>query len=386
MKVAFALLTVCLGVIFAVSACSDAASPEGEEQGKPGFARIVERGLIDCFEAGLQTPEGEPVNCETSAVVYDGTDLIIASDKPIPGENRSPVLAIAYTEGESASDAAAPRYLTASPIVNAIKYEGISITPDGKHIVATTGFDRIKDDSSEWDSYNTLLMWPVGDPDAATIVSASTKNGVTSSVSLREKFSAALKTSQFPEGVPFFKVDGLAVIQGNKLLFGIREIGATFQEFEYVFKIVTVSYEIVSDVLVLADDFELAYEYDPSGRPDVPETVALSGIEFDSHADRFYILTSFEESDTDEGLGGYLWTLPMADFDAKRPPTLVLKADQSPLSFAHKAEGIAVLSKDRVFVVHDDDRVVGRETVENPETQFSRQRHQASYTVVEWTR
>ena len=263
-------------------------------------------------------------------MVYDETDLIIASDKPIPGENRSPVLATEYTEGESASDAAALRYLTASPIVNTVKYEGISITPDGKHIIATTRFDRIKDYSAEWDSYNTLLMWPVGDPDAATIVSASTKNG-TSSVSLREKFSAALKTSQFPEGMPFFKADGLAAIQSNKLLFGIREIGATFQEFEHVVKIVMVSYEIVGDALVLADDFELAYEYDPSGRPGVPETVALSGIEFDSHADRFYILTSFEESDTDEGLGGYLWTLPMADFDAKRPPTLVLKADRSAL-------------------------------------------------------
>lgn len=316
-------------------------------------------------------------------MVYDGTDLIIANDKPIPGENRSPVLAIEYTEGESASDAAALRYLTASQIVNAVKYEGISITPDGKHIIATTGFDRIKDDSAERDSYNTLLMWPVGDPDAATIVSVSTRNGVTSSVSLREKFSAALKTSQFPEGMPFFKVDGLAAIQGNKLLFGIRETGATSQEFEYVVKIVMVSYEIVGDALVLSDDFKLAYEYYPSGRPGVPETVGLSGIEFDSHADRFYILTSSEESDTDEGLGGYLWTLPMVDFDAKRPPTLVLKADRSPLSFAHKAEGIAVLSKDRVFVVHDDDRVAGRETVEDPETQFSRQRHQSPYTVVE---
>ncbi len=134
------------------------------------------------------------------------------------------------------------------------------------------------------------------------------------------------------------------------------------------------------------DDFKLIYDYDPSDRPEIPETVALSGIEFDNYADRLYMLTSFEASETDEGLGGYLWTLPISDLDAKEAPTLVLKADKHPLLFAHKSEGIAVLSRDHVFVVHDDDRVVGRETVENPETQFSRQRHQGAYTVLEFNR
>ncbi len=162
-------------------------------------------------------------------------------------------------------------------------------------------------------------------------------------------------------------------------------MGATFRDFDYVVKIVGVSYEIVDDTLVLADDFELMYDYDPSARPEIPETVALSSIEFDNYADRLYMLTSFEASETDEGLGGYLWTLPRVDLDAKEAPTLVLKVDKEPLLFAHKSEGIAVLSKDRVFVVHDDDRVVGRETVENPETQFSRRRHQGAYTVVEFT-
>ena len=160
---------------------------------------ILERGLIDCFEAGLETSEGEPVNCETSAVVYDGSDLIFASDKPIPGEASSSVFSIKYDENGLAFDEAALRYLTPSPIINAIKYEDLSITLDGKHIIASTAFDRVRDDSAEWDNYNNLLIWPVGNPDAVKVVSASTREGVTSSVGLREKFSSVLKTSEFPE-------------------------------------------------------------------------------------------------------------------------------------------------------------------------------------------
>ena len=38
--------------------------------------------------------------------------------------------------------------------------------------------------------------------------------------------------------------------------------------------------------------------------------------------------------------------------------------------------------KYQYFGLDDDDRVLGRETVENPETQFSRARHQGAYTVV----
>ncbi len=149
-------------------------------------------------------------------------------------------------------------------------------------------------------------------------------------------------------------------------------------------KIVGVSYQIVDDQLILGDDFELVYDYDSSGRSELLHAIALSSMDYDKHADRLYLLTSFEVPDADdEGLGGYLWTLPISDFEAKADPRLMLKNAEDPLLFAHKAEGVAVLSKDRVFVIHDDDRVVGREVVENPETQFSRDRHQGAYTVVE---
>ena len=77
------------------------------------------------------------------------------------------------------------------------------MTPDSHYVLATTGFDRVHyTGSAEWNNYNTLLIWPVGKPDDVSVALASTVDGVTSSVSLREKISPVLKTDEFPEGVP----------------------------------------------------------------------------------------------------------------------------------------------------------------------------------------
>jgi hypothetical protein len=328
----------------------------------------------------LQTDEGDPVYCETSAVVFDGTSIILASDKPIPGDDRSPVFSFPYS-GSGPIDGSIT-YLTAPALVNAIKYEDMALTPDGQYVVASTGFDRVKSDSTDWDGYNTLLMWPVGDPDAVQVVEATAADGVTSSVGLRDKVSQALTTSEFPDGVPYFKVEGMTIIPGNRLLFGIREMGARYDDFSYAVKIIASPYEIADGQMSITGDFELIYDFDPGTQPEIQQTVALSSIEYDGHHDRLYMLTSFETEETDEGLGAYLWTLPLDALDANQAPVLVFKDSDTPLLFAHKAEAVTVLSADLVMVVHDDDRVLGRDTVKDPETQFSRGMHQAAYTLV----
>ena len=61
-----------------------------------------------------------------------------------------------------------------------------------------------------------------------------------------------------------------------------------------------------------------------------------------------------------------------------------MKNTSDPLLFAHKAEGVTVLDADRILVIHDDDRVLGRERIENTETQFNRRANQAAYTIIEF--
>ena len=372
----FTCLLVVLSVLFAVPARSIAWAQDGVP---PTTGEITLRDVVDCFDEGLQE-DGTPVYCEVSAVVFDGNDVVLASDKPIPGDGRSPVFSFPYPG--SGSIAGSRTYLTAAALVNAIKYEDMTLTPDGQYVIASTGFDRVQDGSSEWDGYNTLLAWPVGDPDAVQVVSASTNDGVTSSVGLRDQISRALATPVLADGAPYFKVEGIAAIPGDRLLFGIREVGVKYDDFGYAVKIIAVSYRIVDGTLSLGDDFELIYDFDPGEQSKISQTVGLSSIEYDTYHDRLYLLTSFETGETDEGLGGYLWTLPLDGLNDGQPATLVTKASGDPLLFAHKSEGITVLSANLLLVVHDDDRVLGRDTVEDPDTQFSRGAHQSAYALV----
>ncbi|HEX3037351.1 MAG TPA: hypothetical protein VHT73_19880 [Thermodesulfobacteriota bacterium] len=344
-------------------------------------AQIVEKGLIDCFEDGLCTPDGKPVHAEISAVVYDGVKLIFGSDKPVPGNWRSDVFSIIYNE--NGIQPGTIKYYTASPIKIAAKFEDFALTPDRKYVIATTGFDRIKSDSAEFDTYNTLLVWPLDKPNAAKIVSPSTRGGVTSSTTLRKNISEALN------GAPYFKIEGLTAIEGNekgkdgRLLIGVREVGTSHEDFEYVVQVISVPYKIENDELVFTEDFELIYNYDPGEQDEITRAIGLSSIEYDLYANRMFLLTSFEEKDASRKkiLGGYLLVLSMEDFNAGNPPTLVANQDGMPLEFADKSEGIAVLSEKRAFIVFDNDRILDIDGGKNGD---SRKPNQAPYAILEF--
>ena len=157
----------------------------------PTSAVIIQRGVINCFEKGLKNKKDKTLFCEASAVVYDGRKLFIGNDKPMPKPTRSSIFTVAHNaNGVSLT----PRvYLKAPPFINARKYEDFAITPDNRYILAITGFDRVKYDTPKKDPYNTLLIWPVNQPQLVKVVASGTTDGITSSVSLRNKFSQALK-------------------------------------------------------------------------------------------------------------------------------------------------------------------------------------------------
>lgn len=341
---------------------------------------VLLREVVECFEPGLSSADGAPVYCETSAAVFDGQKLILASDKPVPGQAYSAVFSFNYS-GKGIIQGP-PAYLVSAPFVSAVKYEDMTVTPDGKYVIATTGFDRVRPDSNEWDGYNTLMFWPVDDPGAVEVISPFHNEGLTSSVGLREPISRALLSEGFPDGAPYFKVESLAAIPGNRLLIGIREEGARYDNFKYTFKILAVDYHIDGGDMALTSDIELVYHYTGELHSDQVISEALSSIEYDPHRKLLYLLTSFEEGETDESLGGYLWTLSLSSLRSNLPPEPVRTKSGGPVAFAHKAEGLTVLSENLLLVIHDDDRVLGRDRVDDPRTQFSRLPHQGAYTLV----
>lgn len=334
---------------------------------------IVKEGLIDCFQPGLQAG-GKELWCEASAVLSDGRNLIFANDKDMPDADAA-VFYWAYSENNMWGKK--PTYLTQNLFKTPQKYEDFSLAPDRKHAFLTTGFDRVKEGSNEWDSYNTLLYWPVSDnPQKIQPKAVHLKAGEKFSMSLREALSQALLSPEFPQGMPYFKVEGFAATE-NKLYFGIREEGKKYDDFKYKAKILTASYHFEGDSLVVSNDFRTLADIDiQSLQPNLPKSLALSCIEYDAERKIFWILTSIE-SET-QGNSAYLWWASEEELEKDKLNLVTTSGTGQPLKFTHKAEDLTPVGNNRLFVIHDDDRnrtKVGTQT---------RQPHQAAYSIVEF--
>lgn len=340
-------------------------------------AKTLAKDVFPCFEAGLLDDAGKAVNAEISAVAWDGQRLIMASDKPIPGDDRSAVFALECHGGRPKPDTLT--YYTTPLIRSAQKYEDFALTVSGDHVVATTGFDRFSADDADSHHYNQLLVWPSGNPDGVRVVADTEDDGVDSSVGVRKQLSALL-------GAPYFKIEGLACVpdagDGDDLLvFGVREIGQNFADFRYAVCLVGAPYRMDGDDLVLTGDFRVLYDFDPTGWPGVSHVVGVSSLEYDPHNGRLFILTSFEVEDEAGNPinGGYLWALSMADFHARKDPTLIENEDGSVLAFANKAEGLAVLGQQHLLIAYDPDRHL---QLDAGHRRAMREPHEAPYTLL----
>jgi len=357
------------------------------------IAKIKEQGNFECFPEGTVKEDGECcLNCETSAVVYYNDKIFMAIDKVYPNHspvfytdyNRNSILEekppyqegpIFYAKYTQAFNPKKINILENKKLQEARKFEDFTLTPDNKYILLSTAFNRIDP------KYNMLLAWDTKNNKAINIISPSVdENGFISSIKIHKNISKILFNNTDKEN--YFKIEGLAAIPGNKLLFGVREQGKSYTDFDYCIKIIQVTYTIENDIIKLNDDFKLIYNYHPEKNLNLELPIALSSIEYDKFNDRLYLLTSYEHSDTDTGVGAYLWTLPIEKLYKNLPPELVLKDDNKPLLFAHKSEGISVLDKKTVFIINDDDRILGRADITDPERQFFRKPNQTSYYIV----
>lgn len=340
-------------------------------------ADLILNGILHCFPPGLRDAKGKLANAEISAVVFDGDRLIFASDKPIPGEQRSSVFAVGI--GPDGIDDSALEYFTADAIVKASKYEDFALTVDERYILATTGFDRIDADSHALNAYNHLLIWPVGEPERVQVVDPDPRDGVEGSLELRNKLGAAI-------GTDYYKIEGLAAIPADQgdglLLFGVREMGDAHDDFAYVARIVGAHYQVnTAGNLEFLDKVRVLYDFDPRSDARIRRDCGLSSLEYDAFHKRLYLMTSFE----DEGpagqpeIGGYLWAVSLDNFSKGLSPELVVGPDGAPLEFEHKAEGLAVLDAQRLLVAYDNDRHLGLGSISERE---EREACEAPYTLL----
>lgn len=367
MKKIFSYLSLCLVLL---AGCKTAKNVASGPSGNGALATIARTGFFDCFESGL-TAGGQPVWCEASAILYDGDKFFLANDKDMPDQRAS---VFYWTAKKGFADTTQfVSYMNAPIFKQGKKWEDFALTPDGRIVFLSTAFDRVKPGASDWNSYNTILYWQAGNEKDPRVLSANRTDST--SVFLRDKLAKALASPAFPQGMPYFKIEGLAATS-DRLFLGIREEGKKFDDFSYKIKIVSVGFHLAADGLIsLSDDCKIVADFNAAAaEPSLKKPLGISSIEYDHFNNRFLILTSYESG---EDLDSYLWTATQSDLE-KNTLTLVKDAGGNPLHFSHKAEDLAVVSKSRVVVIHDDDRV---KTSVNGQT---RQPNQAAYSVVDF--
>ncbi len=344
-----------IGVAALVSACAAI-------DGKPVNNHIVNEGLIDCFASGLTDNKGELVYCEASGIAVVDSTVIIASDKQIPGG--SPIFTVQLS-GDEVDDSKVD-YIGSEVLTGALKYEDLTITTDKRFVIATTAFDRHRTDKAKWDPYNSLIYWPVDNPQRAQIVMPSQREGYKSSLSLRERLVQTL-------GVDYFKVEGLAALPDQKLLIGIRELGQSYKEFEYKVLVLMADYHINErGELYLGVDLQILHDFSIPKDYQLPDGLGLSSIEYMQSSDEVLITTSWEKNGQ---LGGALWFISreqLLNGGSLRP---VLNQHNEILRFNNKIEGISDIGRSRVMAIHDDDRVT--------DGHLNRKPNQAVYSIIE---
>jgi hypothetical protein len=214
--------------------------------------------------------------------------------------------------------------------VQAAKFEGLTRLPSGTFL-AVTAFDRPDP------SFRRLLRFsydPAAPAEARPLAVADAA------------LTAAVRAAT---GLPWFKIEALAVNRtGTKVLFGIRNVGE--------------SYETPKDVMLvvrcpLADDRVGAPEavVRLAGATTVQEE-GLSDLQLDPRGDSFLLLTSHEGSEnTAERHSGHLYRVP-ANVLLGAAPSVPFSLGAPLRSFRAKPEGLAVMPSGALIVVFDDDR------------------------------
>ncbi len=335
---------------------------------------------FDCFCDTLVKKSGKPLVCEPSAVVFFNNKIYIANDKNMP--NSAAVFKASLNNSLQLEDI---KYLKDSILIKGRKYEDFSISPNSQFIFLSTGFDRIKAKSDKWDIYNSLYFWHTNQLNEPKLITRKNDTSATSSKFLRKIFSSIIDTKNYKDGVPYFKIEGIAAIPTDTLLFAVREYGQSYENFTYCMKIIAIPYKFENDRIQLKTTAtKLIFDYKSNNYKNLisDKEIGISSIEYNKFDKQLYMLTSYELGDSSKDVGAYLWTISLDKLRQNAAPSLALNDNGKPLHFAHKAEGITVVNDSILFVIHDDDRIYGPEKITDKENQFQRKHNQAAYTVL----
>lgn len=315
---------------------------------------IEREGAFPCWAADPSWDR----TCEISGAIWTRRGLVVATDKPLVHAARYSHVWRTVLPGGSTTPRLAE--LKAPALLGSTKIEGMACDPAGDWCFATTSFSWfVPDAPARADSWNVLVAWREEAPETAHVVEPTVREGITSSISLLPRMRAALASATCPEGPAWFKIEGLAVLPGQRLAFGVRALGPNHVDKTMVGIVIAARYAICRGRVRIVGPFRKIVQWDASsvvGRP-----TGVSGLEYDAASRRLLLLTSYEADRAREpsDLDGWVWVLSEAGLCRGEDPAVVRGACGAPLRFGHKPEAITKVGPGRYLVIHDDDRVLG---------------------------
>ena len=340
---------------------------------------IIKQGIIEAFPAQFDKHD-KPYTFEPSAAYTDNNYLYLFNDRALPKPYLSPLIKLNVSELENEFIGANKIVSVNSDLIKTSKkFESATRSLDGKTIIASTSFTYSIKDKPKKDKYSRILYWPINQADSAKLISPTRRKNTESSLNLREPLKNALKTKDFPSGPDYIKIEGLSILPDNKLLFGIRNMGKCYEcaTFQFILVEATIKKSSVKNWELV--DFKRVYQLDNFTKfPKVKETLGISSIEYSSERNGIFILSSFEiEKDKQTTkIGAYLWFYSLENKSIK----LIRRTSGEPLKFDHKAEALVVLNKNRLLIIHDDDRET--KFVNLGTKKVKRQVNQAVFSIV----
>ena len=341
-------------------------------------AKIVRTGLLNIYPSGLKADSVNYVYAETSAAMKMGDQILIAIDKPTPAAV-SPVFTVPVADVLKKTKSVAPiHYITASPFPKVLKLEAFAKSPNDSIFFATTAFDRIRGSAANWDAYNALLTWQAADFSDVQYIAGTERDAVVSSRDLRASLQRALPTSLFPEGVPYFKIEAMTVLPGNRLIFGVRELGESYLKFDYTFILLETTFTKSRRGVQIDPNFKKIYEFQPvvNGRK-----MGISDLVYQPATNSLLALTSYEAGEDEKAKIFYssLWVLPLSRLEKGEAP-IPVSSQGKQLEMPYKAEGITLLDDRTLFIIFDEDR---KDTeVRTDKKTLKKQPNQAIFSIV----
>ena len=365
-------------------------------------AKPIGSGYLECPAELRATDKGKTIYCDLSAAVYArGSGKIYYAADWWGQTKRSKLFSMKWTKGAPSQDTRT-YHVNSLSFTDIEKVEAMSKTEDGRYLIASGSFTHSVDTGyADWMKINSLVYWPDGLVSAAAKpdLMVAGKRILVESIDeteytyhLRNGMLDAIQ-SRYPDTV-FFKVEGLSALPGNRLAFGVREIGVHYTNTDYKSIILTTSYKIESGRLTIGTDFKLLHDFALNKNYTLAGDVGVSSIEYDFDRHLLYMVTSYEKDiggtgkGSDEDIGAYVWVIPMGKASKQLLlPRLVRNQKSIPYQFAHKAEAMVIDAQGQIILIADDDKVLGRaaEEIYFPETQFSRKPWEAAYTVLRIT-